>query len=229
MTSRIQGIIDRLADAPKFSDIGWILDAPVVNLSQSVVDANMRRNLEFQGESGLPAKISRYTIGYCCAWCESLVGDYEYPDVPDEAFQRHDNCNCVIEYTPANSRERRIYAGHAMDNSTKSWERISAEELEARKRYAGVEKKFKSVPVPVNRIPTISAGIMIAGATTAEIINSITEASERGDVLSVDLETLGITYDQLEQLLFNELSRAGRPVTVNIFNAGEFVARKRIG
>lgn len=224
MTSRIQGIVDRLADAPKLSDIGWILDAPVVNLSQSVVDANMRRNLEFQGESGLPARVSRYSVGYCCEWCTQIQGDYEYPDVPPEVWARHDRCNCVIEYIPRGGGRVDVLSG-----SGKAWEKQSEQILETRQNYAGVEKRFKTIPTPVSRTPSISSGATITGTDRASIISSIADAVAGGDLLTVDLSTLGIGYDELEQLLFNELSRAGKPVTVNIFNAGEFVARKKIG
>lgn len=224
MTSRIQGIVNRVSEAPNFSKIGWILDAPVINLSQSVVDMNMQRNFEFQGGSGLPAKVNRYSVGYCCEWCTQIQGEYEYPDVPPEVWSRHDRCNCVIEYIPAGGGRLDVLKG-----SGTAWVKQPAEILDTRQNYAGIEKRFKTIPTPVSRTPSISSGATITGTDRASIITSIADAVAGGDLLTVDLSSLGIGYDELEQLLFNELSRAGKTVTVNIFNGGEFVARKRIG
>ena len=137
MTDRKQGIIDRLTESEKYSDIAWILGSPIVqNLALSVVDSKQRGNMDFQARAGLPAGVKRYTIGYCCEWCESLVGTYYYPDVPEEVWQRHRDCNCVIEYTPK--------AGGKTDfllSGTKNWYQVTKEQLAERKAFTGVNAK----------------------------------------------------------------------------------------
>lgn len=133
MSTRIEGFINKVSDAPKVKDINWMFNAPAVNFSQSVVDAKMRDNLTFQGEAGLPARVHRYSIGGCCPWCDSLEGTYEYPDVPQEIWQRHDNCNCFIEYTPRGGGRKDILGGNK-----KAWELVGQEELEARRNFEGI-------------------------------------------------------------------------------------------
>ena len=51
--SRIDGIIERLAEADNFDDIKWILGEPMVNFSQSIVDDTVKENVEFQAKAGL--------------------------------------------------------------------------------------------------------------------------------------------------------------------------------
>lgn len=155
MSTRIQGFIDKLSDAPKVKDVAWMFDAPAVNFSQSVVDEKMRANLTFQGEAGLPAKVHRYSIGGCCPWCDALEGEYEYPNVPDDVWRRHDNCNCIIEYTPK--------GGGRLDRLTgnkKSWDLQSREYIEARKNFAGID---------------ITTGVMVATQrSTGQVMESYT-------------------------------------------------------
>lgn len=98
---RVKGIIDRLSETEEFKDIEWILKAPVVNFSQSVVDDSVQVNAKFQNDAGLKPKLVRTTTSKCCEWCDNLVGSYEYSDAPEDIFRRHDNCNCVVNFIPA--------------------------------------------------------------------------------------------------------------------------------
>ena len=101
---RINGIINRVSSENNFSDIKWILDAPVRCFAQSVVDDFIKINSEFQGKAGLHPKIIRKSSGHCCKWCEEIEGVYEYPDVPKDVYRRHDNCDCMVEYDPGDGR-----------------------------------------------------------------------------------------------------------------------------
>ena len=128
MTERIDGIIDRLTDAEQYSDIEWILNAPVENLAWSVVDDTMKANADFQYKAGLPAKVVRTTepsgirsvkrgnktITYRvpCKWCQKVAGTYTYPDVPKEVWQRHDGCECIITYTPEGGGRADVLKGN---------------------------------------------------------------------------------------------------------------------
>ena len=154
MTDRITGIIDRLTDAESFSDIEWILKAPVENLAWSVVDDTMKANADFQYKAGLPAKVVRKTepsgvrsvkrgnktITYRvpCKWCQRVAGTYTYPNVPKEVWQRHDGCECIITYTPAGGGRLDTLAG-VRDLNTKRWY-TDETELAERKNYLGITK-----------------------------------------------------------------------------------------
>lgn len=107
---RIRGMVDRLTEAELFEDILWMLDAPVVNFSQAVVDDYARKNADFHREAGLAPKIERTSVDGCCEWCSGLLGTYTY-DADfmadhEDIFRRHDNCNCVVNYVPGSGSKR---------------------------------------------------------------------------------------------------------------------------
>jgi hypothetical protein len=72
------------------------LGEPVKNTCQSFYDDFIQANAEFRTKSGLKETITRTVIGKCCDWCEQLAGTYEYPDVPDDVYRRHNRCKCVV-------------------------------------------------------------------------------------------------------------------------------------
>src|SRR5690625_1315930 len=67
---RIDSIINRVVAEEVFDDVAWILQEPIVNFTQSVVDETIEANVEFQGESGLSPRIMRSAHGdQPCNWC----------------------------------------------------------------------------------------------------------------------------------------------------------------
>lgn len=97
--SRIDGLVGRLT-GEDFEQSKWLLGSTIVNFSQSVVDDMIRKNAEFHYNSGLKPKVVRKEAGNCCKWCKSLVGTYNYPEVPKDVYRRHQNCRCTVEYFP---------------------------------------------------------------------------------------------------------------------------------
>ena len=111
---RIDSIVNRIVAEKIFDDVAWILQEPIVNFTQSVVDDTIQANAEFQYESGLYPKIIRVVHGTDpCDWCKSLAGIYKYPDVPGDIYKRHDRCRCTVEYDPGDARRQNIW--------TKEW------------------------------------------------------------------------------------------------------------
>lgn len=115
---RIDGMINRLSYEEKFDDVAWMLDEPVVNFSNNVVDNFIKANAEFQYKAGLSAKIIRTSTGNCCEWCDAIAGTYTYPKVPKDLYRRHKNCDCVVEYFPAKGSEN---FGKHQNSHTKKW------------------------------------------------------------------------------------------------------------
>ena len=113
--SRIDNLIDKVSNAESFDDVAWVLDEPVVNFSQSVVDAAIKLNVDFQGKAGLPAKVVRTATSGACEWCQEVAGEFTYPDVPEDTWRRHTKCGCIIDYTPQKGKTKR-YSG-----TGKSW------------------------------------------------------------------------------------------------------------
>src|SRR5699024_6143419 len=111
---RIDSIINRITAEETFDDVAWILQEPIVNFTQSVVDDTIKANVEFQGESGLSPQIIRVAHGSPpCDWCKSQAGTYKYPNVPDGVYKRHDRCRCTVIYDPGDARRQDIW--------TKEW------------------------------------------------------------------------------------------------------------
>lgn len=140
--ARVDGLVNRLASEDDFEAVSWILQEPIVNFSQSIVDDSIRVNAEFHAKAGLSPKIVRESAGHCCDWCQAVVGSYTYPDVPKDVYRRHQRCRCTVDYLPKGSKSR-----VRQDVWSKKEQRL--EEVEARKmiglsdQYA--DKPYKSV------------------------------------------------------------------------------------
>ena len=130
--NRIDGIINRVSAAEHFDDVSWILDEPVRNFSQSIVDDSIRENAEFHAKAGMTPKIVRKLMGGCCDWCQSLAGTYSYPDVPKDIYRRHQRCRCTVDYNPGNGKIQNVHS--------KKWRSENSEKLEERKKI-GLSKK----------------------------------------------------------------------------------------
>lgn len=109
---KINGIINRIASEENFEDIEWILDAPIKNYTQNIVDKSVKANVDFHAKAGLEPKVIRTSTGKCCSWCDNLAGAYTYPDVPTDVYRRHDRCRCTVTYKPAKGRTSTIHSGN---------------------------------------------------------------------------------------------------------------------
>lgn len=111
---RIDSIVNRVVVEEVFDDVAWILQEPIINFTQSVVDETIKANVDFQGESGLGPRIIRTAHGHPpCKWCRSMEGNYKYPNVPADVYRRHDRCRCTIEFDVGDVRKQNIW--------TKDW------------------------------------------------------------------------------------------------------------
>ena len=110
---KMDGIINKVAGAEDYKSVAWMLDEPVKLFSLGVVDDVLQANIDFQGRAGLQPKVIRTAESKCCKWCSNLAGVYEYPDVPDKVYQRHERCRCTVEYDPGDHRRQNVW--------TKQW------------------------------------------------------------------------------------------------------------
>lgn len=121
---KIDGIVNIVSGKEKFDDIAYMLNDPIVNFTQCVIDDAVRANADFHSKSGLSEKIIRTSSGKCCEWCDKLAGVYEYDEVSNTGnpvFQRHKNCSCLVE----------LYAdGKAQNVHSKQW--VNAEDAKRR-------------------------------------------------------------------------------------------------
>lgn len=108
--SRIDGIIERLSTDDSFENIKWILNEPIINFSQSIVDEMIDVNANFHLESGLNPQIIRTAESNACDWCKRLEGAWDYSTVPRDVFRRHKYCQCEVEYRPGDGRRQNVHS-----------------------------------------------------------------------------------------------------------------------
>lgn len=106
---RINGIVNRLSTEEDFDSVKWLLKEPPVNFSQSIVDDFIKANADFHHSLGLSPKIIRRSTGKCCDWCNEIEGTYNYPDVPEDIYRRHQRCKCTVDYIPAQGRKQNVW------------------------------------------------------------------------------------------------------------------------
>lgn len=134
---RVDGLVNRLASEDDFEELSWILQEPIVNFSQSIVDDSIRVNAEFHAGTGLSPKIVRRSAGHCCDWCQAVVGSYTYPDVPKDVYRRHQRCRCTVDYDPKIGKIQNVHSKRWRDGQENAI--IKAEESTLQKIQAGAK------------------------------------------------------------------------------------------
>ena len=137
---RIDGLVNRLASEESFDDVRWLLEEPVVNFTQSIIDDSIQKNAEFQHKSGLQPEIVRKSAYHCCEWCQEVQGIYKYPRVPKDIYRRHQRCRCTVDYDPKSGKVQNVW--------TKKWSKEDSnsrkeERIKLQKQYSekNIEKK----------------------------------------------------------------------------------------
>lgn len=134
---RIDGLVNRLASEESFDDVKWLLDDPIVNFSQSIVDDSIRKNVEFQHKSGLQPEIVRKSAYHCCEWCQEVQGTYKYPRVPKDIYRRHQRCKCTVDYDPKSGKVQNVWS--------KAWSKSDkSDKIETRKSI-GIQSEISQV------------------------------------------------------------------------------------
>lgn len=101
---RIVGLVNKVSSADSYDSVAWVLEEPVINFTQSIVDDMIKVNADFQYDAGMSPVIIRSAESKCCEWCSKLAGRYKYPEVPKDVYRRHERCRCVVEYDPKDGR-----------------------------------------------------------------------------------------------------------------------------
>lgn len=110
---RIDKIVEKVSRYDSYDDAKWLLDEPIINFSQSIVDSTIKKNADFHYNLGLKPKIVRREVGGCCKWCKDKAGVYDYESVKDtgnDVFRRHRYCRCTVDYVPDKSRRQDVWS-----------------------------------------------------------------------------------------------------------------------
>lgn len=110
---KIQGIVNIVSGKEKYDDIAYMMQEPIINFTQCVVDDTVRANADIQYRAGMSPKIIRTSTGKCCEWCDRLAGLYEYENVRNtgnDVFRRHKSCRCLVEFVPGKTRVQNVHS-----------------------------------------------------------------------------------------------------------------------
>lgn len=160
-SERVQGMVNKLANANTFEAVAWVLNEPVKTFAQSVVDDTLRANVDFQGKAGLRPKIVRRAGSKCCEWCSRLDGAYTYPDVPHDVYRRHERCRCLVEYDPRDGKRQNIW--------TKQWKATEqSDKIKARNTIGDADTAR-----PLRILRGSGGGLGDKGGTVHEFLGSV--------------------------------------------------------
>ena len=96
---RVNGLVNGICDKTKdFDSARNTMNEPLRNLSQTFYDSFVTANAAFMFKSGMDTTITRIVAGKACKWCQSLAGVYDYNNLPDDIYRRHDNCRCTVTF-----------------------------------------------------------------------------------------------------------------------------------
>lgn len=110
---RIDKIVEKVSSYDSYDDGKWLLDEPMINFAQSIVDSTIKKNVDFHYNLGFKPKIVRREVGGCCKWCKDKAGVYDYEEVKDtgnDVFRRHRYCRCTVDYVPDKSRRQDVWS-----------------------------------------------------------------------------------------------------------------------
>ncbi|HEL2357146.1 TPA: hypothetical protein TZN77_001404 [Streptococcus suis] len=147
---RIDGLVNRLSSEDEFDKVSWLLQEPIINFTQSVVDDIIKANADFHAKAGLTPKVVRKESGNCCKWCRAVVGVYNYPDVPKDVWRRHNRCRCTVEYDPKNGKVQNVHSkrwSNKQSESLKDRQKLNVESVDEQqqKRYNRIMKSSGAV------------------------------------------------------------------------------------
>lgn len=142
---RINGLINRISSADYFDDVSWLLDEPIKNFSQSIVDDSIRTNAEFHAKAGMSPKIVRKLAGGCCDWCRAVAGTYSYPDVPKDVYRRHQRCRCTVDYNPRSGRVQNVHSKKWRDETELDRRKIVGLQGEEEIKATRFKRTFEAV------------------------------------------------------------------------------------
>lgn len=108
--NRIDGLVNKISNSEEFEDVKWLLAEPMINFSQSIADDTIKANADFHVKSGLRPKLIRRVSGHACKWCQNLAGSYDYGELPDDIYRRHERCRCTVDYVVADGKRQNVWS-----------------------------------------------------------------------------------------------------------------------
>jgi len=184
---RVNGIVNAVSNAEWYDDVaGWLLTA-MENFSQNIVDQTVKANADFHAKAGLSPKIIRKAERKCCKWCRALAGEFDYSDLPDDIYRRHDNCRCTVLYDPADGSKK------LQNVHTKKWtDPGDRDKIELRKNYSPAKSSSGDRMFHTKGDPMVEVTGPGEQSHPSEIARFRREIAECGaELIEKDYESLG--------------------------------------
>lgn len=228
---RINGLIEKVQEKT-YEETKWVLQEPIINFSQSIIDDTIKTNVDFHNKLGLRPKIVRKMNGNCCDWCKEVEGEYKYPNVPKDVFRRHRFCRCTVEYFPGDGRKQNVH--------TKKWHNPHEESLEKfRKEQTDniinnkILKDQKEAEKTQRILNYNLRGKEINGTKIKNISKHVSERavlrdlkpSDIVDTINNPLKITEIKYDSINRPSFNVIGEKST-VSINPKNGNVITAHK---
>lgn len=132
---RIDKLVDKISEYDSFEKGKWLLDEPIKNFTQAIVDDTIKKNADLHYKAGLSPKIIRKEHGNCCPWCKGIVGTYSYPDVPEDIYKRHRYCRCTVDYYPGDGKKQDVWS--------KQWKDVNVDDKNKRIELSKIQVNNK--------------------------------------------------------------------------------------
>lgn len=150
-TDRIDGLIEKASSYDSFEKAEWVLDEPVVNLTQRAVEDTIRKNTEAHFKAGLSPKVRRIVTGKACKWCKRLDGTYDYP-VEREVYRRHERCRCLVLYDPGDGKVQNAHTKVVYDSQKSAVEDAARERRQEKlKKWREQEQRYPEARREIRR------------------------------------------------------------------------------
>ena len=186
--NRVQGLVDKVSSYETYEKAAWVLDEPVVNFSQSVVDDAIRENVAAQAGAGLRPTVTRIAESGCCEWCSDLAGEYAYP-VDREVYRRHERCRCIVLFDPGKGKVQNVHS------------KVLYAEAEREARIQNLEQELSELEQSISDYVDISLiGVQVTSGKYGT-----------GTVVSQDINRVTVRFPDIERSFILDEKYAARP------------------
>lgn len=150
---RIDKLVYKISEYDSFEKGKWLLNEPIKNFTQVIVDDTIKKNVDLHYKAGLSPKIIRKEHGNCCPWCKGIVGTYSYPDVPEDIYRRHRYCRCTVDYVPGDGKKQDVWSKQWRDiNADDKNKRIALSEKQVNNKLSNIARS-KAMELGYNPLP----------------------------------------------------------------------------
>lgn len=115
VTHTASAYANRISNAQTMEAAEKEIISTVRTFTNNAVGDTIRETADFQKSQGLNPKIDRTSSGASCRWCREMAGTYTYP-CSREVFQRHANCDCVVEFIPGKGPRQILSSSRVRQN-----------------------------------------------------------------------------------------------------------------